>query len=346
MRRGTDTAPADASTGPSITALFKLWERDHLAEGKSSRTVGDFRQKINSLTDWLGHDEALKVTPEAIADWCEHLRHEKKLQARTVSQKYLAVVKLIFKLAVEKRKLKTNPADGNKVRYSKPQRTRSAGYTDAEARDLLRAALLSDESLSRWSDENRRAVRWGPWICAITGARVTEIMQMRTEDLLVERIDGRNVPCLRITPEAGSVKTNKFRIVPLHPQLLELGFVEMVRKLPAGPVFFNSKNGRKPSEPVARARAAGGKIWHWVREVVTITDTRLQPNHAWRHRFKTVARDADIAPEYMDAIQGHEDGRAASDYGEITLRAMWREVQKLPRFDMNPPAHKQDETGC
>lgn len=168
LRLGTDTAPANASTGPSITALFKLWERDHLAEGRSSRTVGDFRQKINSLTDWLGHDEALKVTPEAIADWCEHLRHEKKLQARTVSQKYLAVVKLIFKLAVEKRKLKTNPADGNKVRYSKPQRTRSAGYTDAEARVLLRAALLSDESLSRWSDENRRAVRWGPWIFAFS----------------------------------------------------------------------------------------------------------------------------------------------------------------------------------
>lgn len=331
---GSKPSAAEEPTGPSITALFKLWERDHLAAGKSARTVGDFRQKIDSLKEWLGHDDALKVSPEAIADWCEHLRHKKNLQARTVSQKYLAVAKLVFKLAVEKRKLKTNPADGNVVRFTKPKRTRSPGYTDAEAKIILQAALTSNEGIEKWSDESRRAVRWGPWICAFTGARIAEIMQMRTEDLLVEMIDGKAVPCLRITPEAGSVKSGNFRIVPLHPQLLDIGFVEMVRSLPNGPVFYNPKTNRKEVPAEARARNAGSRVWRWVREVVKITDTRLQPNHAWRHRFKTLARDFDIAAEYRDAIQGHEDGRAASDYGETTLKVLWREVQKLPRVDI------------
>lgn len=57
-------------------------------------------------------------------------------------------------------------------------------------------------------------------------------------------------------------------------------------------------------------------------------------NHAWRHRFKTIAREVGIAPEYSDAITGHEDGRAASDYGETTVKALWREVQKLPRYEV------------
>lgn len=346
LRIGESSIPPETLAGPSITALFKLWERDHLAAGKPARTVGDFRQKIDALKEWLGHDDAKKVTPENMADWCEHLRHEQKLQARTVSQKYLAVAKLVFKLAVEKRKLKSNPAEGTVVRFTKPKRTRSPGYTDAEAKMILHAALTSTEGIEKWSEESRRAVRWGPWVCAFTGARIAEIMQMRTEDLLIEVIDGKAVPCLRVTPEAGSVKTGNFRIVPLHPQLLEIGFVEMISKLPAGPVFFNPLTSRKDVDTVLRARNAGARVWRWVREIVKITDARLQPNHAWRHRFKTLARDHDIAAEYTDAIQGHEDGRAASDYGETTLRVLWREVQKLPRVDIEFQPSKLGCTEC
>lgn len=89
----------------TIRAMFKLWERDHLANGKSPRTVGDFRQKVESLIAYVDHDDAQRVTAEEVADWCDHLRHETGLAARTVSQKYLSALKTIFKVAVEKRKL-------------------------------------------------------------------------------------------------------------------------------------------------------------------------------------------------------------------------------------------------
>lgn len=36
--------------------------------------------------------------------------------------------------------------------------------------------------------------------------------------------------------------------------------------------------------------------------------------------------------EIRDAIQGHEDGRAASDYGEVTIKAMWNWVRKMPYY--------------
>jgi hypothetical protein len=45
-----------------------------------------------------------------------------------------------------------------------------------------------------------------------------------------------------------------------------------------------------------------------------------------------MAREVDIDPEYSDAITGHEDGRASTEYGETTMKALWREVQKLPRY--------------
>lgn len=331
----TKAAPKAPPDGGTIRALFKLWERDHLANGKSPRTVGDFRQKVEALIEYLGHDDAQRVTSENIADWCDHLRHHTGLAARTVSQKYLTVIKVIFGVAVEKRKLKENPAKDNKVRFVKPKKTRPAGFTEDEARTILTAALADTAALGRRSEENKRAIRWGPWVCAFTGARIAELMQLRTEDLLFETVAGKRVPYLRITPEAGSVKSDNYRIVPVHPQLVAMGLVQMIQSMPAGPVFYNLKPFRgKPADPVERAQNAGAKVGTWVRDYVKITDKRLQPNHAWRHRFKTVARDAGIAPEYSDAITGHEDGRASSDYGETTLTALWREIQRLPRWDI------------
>ena len=246
---------------------------------------------------------------------------------------YLTVIKVVFGVAEEKRKLKENPAKENRVRFVKPQRTRPKGFTDDEAVAILTAALADPATPGRRTVENKRAIRWGLWICAFSGARITEVMQLRTEDL----IEDHGVLCLRITPEAGSVKTGAYRMVPIHPQLLDMGLPQMIRALPAGPVFYSTAPVRgKAADPVEHARSAGAKIGTWVREVVGIADPNVQPNHAWRHRFKTIAREAGIAPEYSDAITGHEDGRAASDYGETTVKALWREVQKLPRYSTAP----------
>jgi integrase len=324
-------SPKGEPEGTTIRSLFKLWERDHLADGKSPRTVGDFRQKIEALISFLGHEDARKVTPENIADWCDDLRYEKNVGARTVSQKYLACVKLIFAVAVEKRKLKENPAKDMKVRFSKPTKSRPKGFTDDEAKAILSAALKDPQCFGRRSTENKRAIRWVPWICAFTGARVTEIAQLRTEDLLVEH----GVLCLRITPEAGSVKTGNYRLAPVHPQLLELGLRELVLGLPAGPIFYSTGIVRgKAADPVERAQSVGAKVGQWVRDFVGITDPNVQPNHAWRHRFKTVARDTKMDIEIRDAIQGHEDGRAASDYGEVSVNAMSEAVRTLPRYNV------------
>ena len=331
-------APKVSPQGVTIRSLFGLWERDHLADGKTARTVVDFRHKVEALITYLGHDDALRVTSENIADWCDHLRYESQtpLSAKTVSQKYLAVTKLVFATGFAKKKLKVNPAADVQVKFNKKTiQVRPKGYTDEEARAILIASLADPAGLGGRSEENKRAIRWGPWICAFTGARITEVMQLRTDDLLFETVDGKCIPCLRITPEAGSVKTGSYRMVPVHPQLQDMGLIDLFQSLPAGPVFYNLSPRRgKPADPVERAQNAGAKVGTWVREDVKITDKKVQPNHAWRHRFKTLARDVGISPEYMDVIQGHEDGRASSGYGETTIKALWREIQKLPRWDI------------
>ncbi len=117
-----------------------------------------------------------------------------------------------------------------------------------------------------------------------------------------------------------------------HPHLIEMGLPGFIRSQVDGPLFYAAKKAGE--DLVTRAKNAGKKVGIWVREVAGVSDPGVWPSHGWRHRFKTIAREVDIAPEYSDAFTGHEDGRASTNYGETTLKVLWREIQKLPKYDI------------
>ncbi len=315
------------SDGPTLYELFKLWERDHRAEGKATGTINDFKQKVEDFVVFLGHNSATKVTPKDVANYVEHLRHERGLSARTVSAKYLATIRTVYRTAISKIVVTEDPTAPVRVRVSKEVVERSKGFTDEEAATILNCARRDPSTLGRMAELNKLAIRWVPWICAYTGSRVGEIAQLRREDFVEEF----GIKCVRITPEAGTVKTRKYRLVPLHPHLIEMGLIEFVQARPSGPLFYRA-SGKETREGYHPWNSVTGKISDWVRDTAGVTDRRVQPNHGWRHRFKTVARDVDIAQRYMDALQGHEDGSASAHYGENTVKALYREILKMPRY--------------
>ena len=117
-----------------------------------------------------------------MSDWCDGLLAS-HLSEKTVGEKYLAAVKTVFKLAVEKFRLPVSPVAANKVRVPDRVKARPSGFTEDEAKAILRAALVNPAELDNRPDAAKRAIRWVPWICAYTGARVGEISQLRKVDL-------------------------------------------------------------------------------------------------------------------------------------------------------------------
>jgi hypothetical protein len=174
------------SKGITIGDLFNLWERDHLADGKSKRTPRDHRQKLDDFIAYLGHEDATRVTPKNVSDWTESLRHERGLAAKTVSDKYLSAIRAVFGAGVAKFRIERNPASPVRVKVPKRVLERSQGYTDDEAAKVLKAALGALDAPGNTSAVNRLVYRWLPWICAYTGARGGEIAQLRKEDFIVE----------------------------------------------------------------------------------------------------------------------------------------------------------------
>jgi integrase len=321
--------PRATNSGPTISDLFENWKKDHLANGKSETSVGDFARKLDALKEYLGHEEVERISPREISEWTDHLRHEQGLTAKTVGGKYLAAVKAIFKLAHSKYLIQSDPAKNVSIIIPKKVRSRSRGFTDAEAKQVLSAANEVFEQPSNMAHYNKLACRWVPWICAYTGARAGEITQLRREDLTF----ANGIPQLTITPEAGSVKAGLYREVPVHPHLQEVGLLDFIGSAKRGYLFHSG--GSTPTEAVKRSGNARDKIAVWVRESAGITDERIQPNHAWRHRFKTVGRNADIDPEYLGAIQGHAGRSAGEDYGEYPVEMLYREICKLPRIKVD-----------
>ncbi|MEO7656536.1 MAG: hypothetical protein ABIS25_04265 [Sphingomicrobium sp.] len=262
------------------------------------------RSIIKRLIEFVGHDDAAKVTTAALMDWRDLLLSEQTKRGnlrepRTVRSKYLGTVRAMLSWAVQDKKLPANAASGVVVRVPKKAKLRERDFTAEEASAIL-TATLKPPAL-RLSAGHALARRWIPWLCAYTGGRVNEFSQMRGED--VREIEG--IWTVRITPEAGTVKAKEARVVPIHRHLIEQGFLDAVLENGPGPLFYDPAKQRVDSEGNRQFKKVGERLAQWVRKEVGIVDPAIQPNHAWRHLFKTIGYSVGMEERVADAIQGH-----------------------------------------
>ena len=255
----------------------------------------------------------------------------KVLSPKTISDVYLASVRTVLKWAVENNRLQTNVAADVRLRVVKARRTREKGFTDVEAEAILRFAraykpINLDNPANVELPQTTAAKRWTPFLSAFTGARISELTQLRKEDF---RQEGDSI-VMRITPDAGSVKSRQFRDVSLHRQLLQLGFMDFVHSSAAGPLFFLTK---RRSASAILAQTVSGRVTRWLQESGLVPQG-VGPSHGWRHRFKTVGQEEGIADRTLDAIQGHAGRTAGDKYGDVTVKAKARTIDKLPNYNL------------
>ena len=105
----------------------------------------------------------------------------------------------------------------------------------------------------------------------------------------------------------------------MHSHLIELGLLSFVEDCESGPLF---------------AKGSYKRVVEFVRKVVT--DERVQPNHAWRHRFKTITRNLGLDHRVVDCIQGHASRTSGEDYGDVSVIAMARVVAAIPQIAIGP----------
>lgn len=334
---GQPTAPIIKDSQPPENAALRVNLTDLWADYVNSRVQADFmkdggkrqRPVIAKLRKFLKHNNAARITKKDLLAWRDHLMND--LSAKTVNDIYLSAVRSLFTWAVENERLPENVAQN--VKQPKPRKVygRERGYTDVEAVKVLKASRSyqpkKDEFGNiREGEKTQQMKRWVPIICAFTGARVSEITQLRKED--IRNVDGHWVA--RITPDAGTVKSGGYRDVPLHRQIIEEGFAQFVSDAEPGPMFHNAT---EPEKYQGAAVIVSNKLSDWLR-LSGLRPEGLQPNHAWRHRLKTQCRELGISDRVVDAIQGHAGRTAGDNYGDVTLKTKADAVGKLPEYDL------------
>lgn len=320
---GNDDAPP-----VPLKKLFREYLASRQALGKHKDGARQWENAVVDLAKFVGHSDTRQITKRNLLDWRDHLLKSGK-SAKTVANGYLAALRAVFRWAYENDRLPTNEAETVRQEVPKVQRSRERGYTTAEAVKVLKAATsyappVTDNPANRESAAITAAKRWLPVLGAFTGARPAELAQLRKQDVREE--DGRWI--IRISPDAGSVKAGDYRDVPLHPQVIELGFAAFAQGAKEGPLFHN---GTKPERFLASARATAGRVSQWLQEK-ELVPAGVQPSHGWRHRFKTVAREIGADPRVVDAIQGHASKTAGDDYGDVSIAAKLRVIDALPSY--------------
>jgi integrase len=301
-------AASELTKSVSLTELFKGWSTERQPAAK---TLYEWKRVLQTLAVFLGHDDAGKMSSEDLIRWKASMV-DAGLKSRTIQNAKLAPVRAVLQWGVDNRKLANNPAHRVTIEVKSIATERKRSFTDEEAKVILAASLREKDTVKRWV----------PWLGAYSGARVSELCQLRVDDVI--EVDG--IWCMKFDPEAGPLKNSSSeRTIPLHPALIDVGFLIFVKGIKKGPLFPHLT----PDKFGKRGGNGTKVIGRFVRSL-GITDTRLSPSHSWRHRIKTQGRRHGLAKDILEAITGHGRKTVADSYGEFPVEALLRELSKIP----------------
>ncbi|MCK1479027.1 tyrosine-type recombinase/integrase [Bradyrhizobium sp. 197] len=322
----------DGPVRASGVSCWNLFEAFVKATQIAPKTVTRWRSVFLEMQREFSEVGADGITEDAARRWVHGLINKDR-QAITVREVWLSSARRVFGWAREHKHIRQNPFKEVRVDVPRKAQTREDGrsFTDAEASIILNASLGYQKPVT----PAERTRRWVPWLCAYSGARSGEITQLRGIDIE----DRKGLYVMKLTPEAGTIKTGKSRVVPIHEHLVAQGFLEMVKQVGKGALFYNDKTPQRPSaDPLkpsrSRADTARAHLGTWVREL-GVDDPDISPNHAWRHTFKRIADEIGMPEKMNDAITGHTQATEGRKYGAPTAAAMAEALNKFPRYKLD-----------
>lgn len=322
----------DGPVRASGVGSWELFEAYVLAVKPAPTTVMRWRAVFLAMQQHFADVGADGITEDAARAWI-HSQISEKRQASTVREVWLSASRTVFAWARVHKRIRQNPFKEVKVDVPRKVQKREDGrsFTTEEARTILKASL----GYQKPTTPSQRTRRWVPWLCAYSGARSGEITQLRGVD--IEDRDGIYV--MKLTPEAGTIKTAVSRTVPIHEHLIAQGFIDMVRQVGNGALFYNDKTPQKVSSDLlkpsrSRAATARAHLGTWVRSL-GVDDPDISPNHSWRHLFKRIGDEIGMPEKINDAITGHVPATQGRKYGPPKVATMAEALKRFPRYSLD-----------
>jgi integrase len=295
--------------------------------------VVDYSRAVNRFIKHMGDCNLQTIQPADIHGFAGHLINptnptEQPL-ATSSTRLLLARLSSVLAFAVDSGLLKSNPVITSRIHKrlgpTKPKRSlgNDKGYSWKELTTLFGHPDYQRQRNAEGRPGN--AVFWVPLIAAYTGARREEIAQLYIPDIRQHETGQWFIRIIDDRPDK-SVKTDSSRRdIPIHDDLIELGILELVQGKPSDSRVF--PHLIKVSDGYA---GIVSKAWRPLTKQCGVYRLGRHPLHAFRHSFKTLARECGIPKEISDWITGHASGNVGDDYGINPLSRMAAEMKKFP----------------
>ncbi|MBP2303627.1 integrase [Azospirillum picis] len=249
------------------------------------------------------------ITARQIADKTAGDTKLARLSTTTVNG-YMDKLSALLTWAVNEGYIDKNPAKGLGVVEATHKKDKRNPFAINQLQKIFSAPLYTgckdDEyGYAEVGDARPRRGRfWVPLIGLFSGMRLNEICQLNTED--VRTIDG--VDCFVITAETIKGAADKRlktasseRVVPVHPELINLGFMEYVREQ------RRKKNTKLfPDLGVAKTGYYSDTFSKWFRRFLQKSGAAAGRTcfHSLRHNFRDALREARVDREIALALGG------------------------------------------
>ena len=242
---------------------------------------------------------------------------EWKTLTGTTAGEWFAAYHRMFRYGVLMELIPSNPFEGLKFTAKGAASVKRRGYTDAEIADIFSSPAFQGFSTTAGpqrlrskagSEIVRDAKYWLPILSLFHGARLTELAAMHLADLKVT--DG-GVHFFDLTKRTLKTETSK-RLVPLHPHMNEIGFLDYVAGLRT-----RGAEWLFPDLDHTSKLGPGHEFSKWWGEWCDERglDDPAITHHSWRHTWKRRARSSEVKEEMHDIISGHKPVTIGRVYG-------------------------------
>lgn len=245
-----------------------------------------------------------------------------------------------------------SPFKGLQINIKQRARDERHPFSLEQLRTTFNAPIYTGcHSEQHWKQQGATVLResgkfWVPLISLFSGARLGEILQLRSAD--VREDQGILYFDLLDEQEDQRLKNeNSRRRIPVHPKLIELGlgaFIQKRQQRGEARLFPELQMGKDGyySSPFS-------KFYRRFLESLDIKTAKTS-FHSFRHNFEDACREAGVPVDVMNTLQGHgEDGMAAR-YGKgHVLRTLEESLRKVsyPELDLShlqlSKRHARDE---